>query len=620
MGKSNRIKRNKENEKVMSLNDYSKVKGKKGMPNWAVNVIAIVVALAILTSVVFIALASTGIVMRIRTAMSSDNYRVSGNMMKYYFQTTYQNFATNYESYMTYLSLDTSKPLKAQIIGDTSTNANALDVSIVGSQYEGKTWFDYFMEQTQSEVRTMLYYCEEANKNGVELDEEDMHVIDHTIDDIRTTAASYGYTLNAYIANAYGKGISETDVRAAMELSSLSSKVMTKISQTLNDAIGADRIDSEYNENKSNFDLVDYTYYTFRVNYSDVQAEVKEANENATDAEILEAYKKAIADAKKKAEELLTKKKSDDFEKYYLAYVASDEFDGELESASKNLSQNKPTDEQMNTIRDAMADALVEEVMAEKAEGAAASVKTDDKYTVYGVEVTEAWAKAFDTVKTAIFDTLTKGQSVYIKDGVSYSEHDTFLTWAFKPERKANETHKIYTGDGSEEGKEITATGDKYFYASVYLLRNTQYRNDEKARDVAYMLFSSTTAANAAIEALKAEGTVTLDVFNRIADEKGASSHTVYEDYIKGDLGSTDLDKWLYDSTTTVGSYTAKAITLQEGTVGVFFYAADGEEAWRVNVKTSLLNEDFSAYTAELENTYSATIKVKDKVCAKVAD
>ena len=109
MGKSNRIKRNKENEKVMSLNDYSKVKGKKGMPNWAVNVIAIVVALAILTSVVFIALASTGIVMRIRTAMSSDNYRVSGNMMKYYFQTTYQNFATNYESYMTYLSLDTSK-------------------------------------------------------------------------------------------------------------------------------------------------------------------------------------------------------------------------------------------------------------------------------------------------------------------------------------------------------------------------------------------------------------------------------------------------------------------------------------------------------------------------------
>ena len=85
-------------------------------------------------------------------------------------------------------------------------------------------------------------------------------------------------------------------------------------------------------------------------------------------------------------------------------------------------------------------------------------------------------------------------------------------------------------------------------------------------------------------------------------------------------MGSNDFDKWLYDSTTVIGSYTTKAITLQDGTVGVFFYVADGEEAWRVNVKTSLLEEDFTAFTTELENTYSATKKVKDKVCAKAAD
>ncbi len=620
MGKSNRIKRNKENEKVMSLNDYSKVKKKTGMPNWAINIIAIVITLAILLSVVFIALTSNGVFMRVRTAMSSDNYRVSGNMMTYYFQTTYQNFVTNYESYMSYLTLDTSKSLKEQTIGDTSVNPNALDTSIVGSQYEGKTWFDYFMDQTQSEIRTMLYYCEEADKRGIKLGDEEKTVIDESISAIRATAESYGYTLNAYIANAYGKGISETDVRDAMELSSLSSKAMTEITKSLNDAIGADRIEAKYNENKVNFDLVDYTYYTFRVNYSDVESDVKAANENATKEDILAAYKQAISDAKANAEELLTKTNSDDFEKYYLAYVANDEFDGELKTASKDVTEGKPSDEQLDTIRTAMATALVDEVMTDKDKCDAAAVKTDDKYTVYGVEVTEAWAKIFDTVKEEIFDTLVTGQDTYVKDGVKYTENDGFSTWAFNAERKANETHKIYTGDGSDESKEITADGDKYFYASVYLLRKPQYINAEKARDVAYMLFSSTDAAKAAIEALKAEGTVTIDAFNRIADEKGASSHTTFEDYLKGDMGSADFDKWLYDPATVIGSYTANAINLNDGTCGVFFYVADGEEAWRVNVKTSLLEEDFSAFTTELENTYSATIKVKDKVCAKAAD
>ena len=173
MGKSNRIKKTKDNERVMSLNDYSKAKKKKGMPNWLVNLLAILLVAAIILPVALIGISESGLIMRVRTAMSSDNYRVNGNMMRYYFQTTYQNFTTNYESYMSYLSLDTSKSLKDQIIGDTSVNANALDTSIVGSDYEGKTWFDYFMAQTQNEVRNMLYYCEKADELGIKLESED---------------------------------------------------------------------------------------------------------------------------------------------------------------------------------------------------------------------------------------------------------------------------------------------------------------------------------------------------------------------------------------------------------------------------------------------------------------
>lgn len=619
MGKSNRIKQNKQNEKVMSLNNYSKTK-KKGMPNWAINLISIVVAVGILLSVVVIALSSSGLIMRMRTAMASENYKISGNMMKYYFQTTYQNFATNYESYMSYLSLDTSKSLKDQTIGDTSVNANAIDSAIVGTEYEGKTWYDYFMDQTQSEVRTMLYYCEEANKRNIALEDEDDQIIDSSIESIRTTAETYGYTLDSYLANIYGKGISEKDVRKAMEISSLSSKAMTAIAKELDDKITTERIDAKYNENKKLFDIIDYTYYTFRVNYSDVEADVKDANENATDDDILNAYKQAIADAKAKAQELVVKTNSDDFVKYYLDYIAKDEFDGELETASKDVTEGTPEAAQIETIKNAMAEALVKEVMEDKDKAEDAFVKNEDKYTVYGVEVNDTWANIFNTVKTEIFNTLVTGQSTYVKDGATFVESDEFSTWAFDDTRKANETHHIYTGDGSDESKEITASGDKYFYASVYLLRTTQHIDAAKSRNVSYMLFSSAEEARAAIDLLNSKDSVNAEIFDEVAHELSSPSHSKYENYLKGDLGSNDFDSWLYSDSTVVGSYSPAPITLSDGTYGVFLYESDGEEAWRVNVRTAILEADFTEFTTNMEATYSSTIKVNDKVCSKAAN
>jgi cystathionine beta-lyase len=49
-------------------------------------------------------------------------------------------------------------------------------------------------------------------------------------------------------------------------------------------------------------------------------------------------------------------------------------------------------------------------------------------------------------------------------------------------------------------------------------------------------------------------------------------------------------------------------------------YVSDGEESWRVNVKTAILEADFAEFTANMETTYSSTIKVNDKVCSKAAN
>jgi hypothetical protein len=134
------------------------------------------------------------------------------------------------------------------------------------------------------------------------------------------------------------------------------------------------------------------------------------------------------------------------------------------------------------------------------------------------------------------------------------------------------------------------------------------------------MLFSSAEEARAAIDSLKAESSVTAEVFERIANEMSAPTHNKYENYLKGDLGSNEFDSWLYDDTTVIGSYTNTPITLSDGTYGVFLYVSDGEESWRVNVKTAILEADFAEFTANMETTYSSTIKVNDKVCSKAAN
>jgi hypothetical protein len=137
-----------------------------------------VITVAILASLAFSLLSSSGVFGRMRAAVKSDNYTVNQNMMSYFFYVTYQNFQTNQKSYMDYFSLDTSKSLKDQPFGGdpADTSKTYYDTYMLGS-FEG-TWFDYFMEQTKNEVSSMLVYLEEADARGITLSDEEIDEIE----------------------------------------------------------------------------------------------------------------------------------------------------------------------------------------------------------------------------------------------------------------------------------------------------------------------------------------------------------------------------------------------------------------------------------------------------------
>ncbi|MBE6546815.1 MAG: hypothetical protein E7668_05195 [Ruminococcaceae bacterium] len=651
MGKSNRIRVNRAKTQGMTLNVQKK---KKGMPSWLMTLITLVVTVAVLLTVIISLLSANGVFNRMRTAVATENYKVNVNMMSYYFRNQYQSFHNNYSSYISMLSLDVSEgapSLKDQPFGGgdtTETNEDGTavtyyDTMLLG-EFEG-SWFDYFMDQTVESVKGVLVYCEEADVRGIELEDEDKEAIEESISELNESATSYGYSLNAYISAMYGEGVTISDVRKAMEYSALATKCMNAISEELEaDLVESNRIEEAYNAGTKTYNRIDYSSYAFTVDYDTVAKEVLAdlLSEDTELSEVLEnadnkkkaddAYLAEIGKAKAAAEELAKLTDAEAFEKYVVEYVAADVFEDLYTDALGDA--EKPTGEgQEETLKnkiyaDAVKEALdgkdevTEVVKLEETE------EPDENATVEinKITVKVAYAEALNQAKSDLFAKLTSAMSSAKSDKASFTDdqkadEESFSDWAFADGRKAGEVKTVTTGSETAVPEDSEATVDAYS-VTVYLLRAPQYRDTEKARNVAYMLFNSTTDATKAISALITKDNLSLADFEAYADENGATGHTHIEDYTKGTLGSDAFDKWLFDEKNSVGTLTESYIQLADGTFAVAYWYGEGNELWYVEVKTALLNEDFEAYYTDMEATYAGAedekIKVNTSACNAV--
>lgn len=612
MGKSNRIRASHAKKSIVTP---IKAKTKKGMPLWLKTTIAAVLAAVILLTCVFGVLAANGVIMRHRYPVRSENFKFSGNMMSYLYKTQYQNFTSQYQSYMNYFSLDPSAPLKDQKFGDTSSGYG-YETQFLG-QFDG-TWFDYFMNLATAQAKQTLLYCEEANARGITLDDADKAQLDESIETIKSTAAIYGYTANAYVSNMYGKGVNLKDIKKVMELSMLAQKCMNAMSEEITNGITDTDIQNAYTATPDKFDLIDYSYYTIKVNYDDVAKEV--LGSDYTDAElksnkdkVLEAYKKEIAEAKELADKFKALTSVDDFNKYLYEQVAMDAY----ETAYEKLALKEevlPEEAIRATVNKAVVDAVVAEILEGKTETAKALVEAEGVYKVYDQTVSKEFAEAADSIRADVFKAALEAKTTYIIEKAGYSESDEFLKWAFEAGRVQNETKTVFTGDGSKEGE--ISDDDGYFNASAYILKSTRSRDESLTKDVAYMMFSTEATAKEAIEAFK-NGTISLEAFEKIATDKSASASSKFEDYVKGSVGVEDFDKWLYDEKTALNSYTETPIKVSDGSFIVAYYYGNGEANWSVTVKGSIYNERFEAKYKDMEAKYAIT--VKDNVINKIA-
>ena len=607
MGKSNRI-RTKRAESVVTAPQVTKEK--KGVPSWLYPAIALVILVGVVIGVAATLISSNGVILRNQKAITSDNYSRSGTTLQYMFIEQYSSFVSDNQNYLSLYGLDTAHSLEEQKYTLDDSGDNTID-----------TWYDYFMTETIEQANEILIYCEEADKRGIKLDENDIASIDSNLSTINLMATLYGYgNADTYISAMYGAGLKAKDVRSYLELYTLATKCAAVVGEELMDAISSDRINAEYNENAQTYNVVDYDVFTANVSYSTIQKELYPDVEELTSeqaAEVLLAYEARVLEAIELQKEYAAISDVAEFESTLLNDKASDAFDTSY--ASEALADaDKFSEEELRTVKTSLIASALEDVENELGEPSDNTIEADGKITAFGYEVSENTAKAVDNVKKDVFDAISNAKKSYILEGVSYSESNDIIKWAFET-TAANTVKLDEDGDAPDEnGKVLNKKG--YFNASVYMLKTPAYRDETLSKNMSYMTFTTEEAANKAIELLGAFDTLDAETFLSVAATAAASDSGSYESYLIGDSTYTALDKWIFDEDVKAGSITETPLVLSESEssklYGVFFYESDSDAAWYLDVKSALYGEDADAKYAELLDTYEVT--VNEKVTNKI--
>ncbi len=497
------------------------------------------------------------------TLMETDSYKVSTNMMKYYYTEQYNNFYSAYGSYLgshgALFSLDPSLPLDEQPFGGAEGSTN-YDKVFLG-EFTG-TWHDYFVDLTVKYVREMLLYCEASSEFDVFLTEKDYAEIDEELIDLVVTANNYGYpSLDSFLSATYGKGVSENDVKSCLEFSTLSEKTMQAIADKLRSEIRLDRIEAEYNADRSKYDVVDLISYTFRLKGYDVNdsyyeqqlAQLNERADRLSSLTTLDEFVAVIAEYEGRNIEDID---VDDFmslknSKSELAPdIAEWAFNVETGSTTRVAESNGET----YSLTVYM---LVRAPYAYLTESASFFVYSDAKVAAAAIEALSNTEPSYDNMMSVVQKYVP--DNIFHDDSCLYGEYDSLL-----PSYTVNDKLGIYVNEnynGSFSIVDGNAVTDKYVSSDV-------------------------------------NGSVIYKPNSDGSLSAGSGYTAVY---------NTSIDEWLYDSERVLGDVTEEPINAGSSKYLVIYHRGEGEYSWYEQIRDSIAGEAIIDNIQVMEKNYHVT-------------
>lgn len=158
----------------------------------------------------------------------------------YAYNTSKNNYITQYGSYLSYFGLDTSKDLSTQMYSDTLT------------------WQDYFEQNAVDSLKQNKALMAEAKAAGFTYDTTDEY---NTFKEtIKTSAAAAGVSDKEYVRSIYGSYATMGRIEEYVKNDMVMNAYYQKLQE--DNAPSDDEIQSYYEENKATYDSVDYRLTT----------------------------------------------------------------------------------------------------------------------------------------------------------------------------------------------------------------------------------------------------------------------------------------------------------------------------------------------------------------------
>ena len=264
--------------------------------NLLYGLIAVVFLIILVVSAVW----RSNIIPKMATAATIDGEKYSAAEVSYYYNNAYQSFVNQYSYFVSYLGLDTSAPLKDQLINETAAGMLGIELPAgdadaepaegedaaapaegedsaapaegedAAAPAEGEdaapaastmTWQDYFIDQALNNMTVIQKALEKANEEGFTFPESVQVQRDANMDTLKAAAAASNVSVNQYLGGTFGAGMTEK-VYSEQLLRTLQYSAYVDAysdSLTYSDA----ELEAVYAEDPKSFDHVSYEYASF---------------------------------------------------------------------------------------------------------------------------------------------------------------------------------------------------------------------------------------------------------------------------------------------------------------------------------------------------------------------
>lgn len=464
------------------------------------------------------------------TYVTVGEHEVQRAEYEYYYYSSINSLYSYYGNYLSYMGLDLSQPLDQQTYMDDMT------------------WKDYFDQQAVEQLKQVYALTEEAEAAGFEYDAA--ADVDAAVESLETSAGDADMTVSEYVKASYGSLATLDNVKSFVEKSSIATAYYNSVEDATE--VTSDEVNAYYDENKDNYDSVDYLICKIEADMPEEETEAAETDaveteiaESETLSEEEQAAKEAEEEAVKAAAMEEAKAKADEM----LTQVTD-------ESSFSPLYADYATD---NTVE---------------------FEKTNVKKSAVSPTAVAEWL--FDNARQA-------GDKTVIEDSTNNAYYVVYFKERYLDHAKTVDVRHILIRADAE------TTDDMTDEEKTTAEENAKSEAKKKAEDV-YEEWKNGDATEDSFAALA----------NTYSEDTGSNTNGgLYEAVTQGQM-VTSFNDWIFDVARKPGD---TDIVESEYGYHIMYFVGDNAEQWYVNIENTLRSNKMQEYITNL----TADIEVVDK-------